>query len=333
VRVVEEEIPVRSRIAACLDDMLGDRRATVPTGAKAQGTGSASRVCDEAYLGARELVDPDPGAVPRLSPPGRFGGLSPHARDEEILGFQRSHGWRLAVSGGPEEALLPRQRTDGKRGPHPMLTSGESHPTVFQKWDKAAREKRWETTIAELPEAEKADPILEAAQRESRGPARAAVRVWLRGDEDGRAKALVMLQALDDLAIVPLLELGPPVDVAQFGSYVRLLVSAEARLRAHLRSRLVELLRDRRPTPTPPSDGQEEKAPSHRVCDEAYIAMRRLANLGQEPYEELLAIRKFDSLSEPDRDREIARAVRSGDFRHGISTGKGQGHSHDDDPL
>lgn len=127
-------------------------------------------------------------------------------------------------------------------------------------------------------------------------------------DEQRGKNARLVLLSLGDLTLTPLL------DSLRSDSADKLVWSLQTAVGFHRenQSRIVkqlnQLLVDKRQVPMPvQSPTTEEKVPSRRVCDEAYLLMRRLLAMEDEESDMVNARIFLYSMSESERDREITR--------------------------
>lgn len=150
--------------------------------------------------------------------------------------------------------------------------------------------------------------LAKEVENSARQPVREAVEVWKLGGDRG-AKAIELLSRLDELSIVPLLEAPGPLPPEQQVWALRT-VTANLILFHNRAAQMVEgLLDDRRPVPMPPSRRPiEEPPPPRRICDEAYLAMRRLLNPAENREQYTLNADAFRHLTEAERDAEIQKA-------------------------
>lgn len=151
-------------------------------------------------------------------------------------------------------------------------------------------------------------------QNEARLTGRVAVRTWATADQQLQDQAFSFLIRLEDLAIVPLLE-GPlrdePLAVSRA---MDLIVDGESQLRKRVVMQLEKWLDDKRPVPVKPLAPGTEGTPTHRrVCDEAYVAMRKVIHFSDDEVRQLVDADRLFNLPESSRDETIAhaRATRS----------------------
>lgn len=163
-------------------------------------------------------------------------------------------------------------------------------------------------------EAERSLAELELVQ--ARRMARLATTIWAKGGDDLAAAAFSFLLQVEDVAIVPVLEgpiRGDPLSVSQA---IRLLTNAESSLRKRIVEQIDRCLDDKRPVPQRPNVSQlEATVLERRVCDEAYVAMRRLVHFGESEIAQLVDEDRLYELDESERDAAIARARASNDWQ------------------
>jgi hypothetical protein len=121
-----------------------------------------------------------------------------------------------------------------------------------------------------------------------------------------------VLESLQDLALYDLLT-SATHNAEEWR--LRLPIDAERRLRNAAIKRLVSNLED--PRPAPPVEGphyMEESAPETRLCDEAYLNLRRLKNFEESKNAYYFNTEDFLELAQAKRDEEITMAARVGGF-------------------
>ena len=161
------------------------------------------------------------------------------------------------------------------------------------------------------------DALAKSVTEEARQETREAVKFWLSGGPELSQKAMSLLGRLDDLAIVPLAETSGLHDVRQDAWLLRTIGEVETELRSRVVARVARMLDDPRriplrsyPRPSP------EKAPMRRICDEAFLLMRRLMDPseGQEQYERYAG--SFLGMPERERDQQIRKAKEARVWKH-----------------
>ena len=166
--------------------------------------------------------------------------------------------------------------------------------------------KRLAVTKAEA--LDQLDALSREIMIEAVKPLRDVAAVWASGSGDGREKAAAVLQAAGEYAIRPWL--------AAFGDVPagRRLEGAEPVLELYhaAQERVIRVLRpmldDTTPIPPPTFvDMSEEKRPATRVCDEAYLLLRRLLKTDEEQDVRTLVEHVYLHLPSAKRDVEIRR--------------------------
>lgn len=157
-----------------------------------------------------------------------------------------------------------------------------------------------------------AAPSGELAKRElaeARLVPRAAARLWANAEPPLADEAFDFLVDVEDLAIVPVVEGPQRDDAATVAAAIELVTDQELKLRQRVFERLTQWLEDKRPIPQRRRSAViEEKAPERRVCDDAYLALRRLVHFGEDELAQLVDARQFLQLPDAKRDEIIARA-------------------------
>jgi len=145
---------------------------------------------------------------------------------------------------------------------------------------------------------------------------RTAVQAWSQGDDELANEAFGFILGIDELAIAPLLD-GPlrddPMAVSQA---MNIVVGEESRLRRRIVLQLEKWLEDKRPVPEKLlAPGTEGTPAHHRVCDEAYVSMRRIVHFGDHEVDQIADADRFFNLPANLRDKAIARARASKSWR------------------
>lgn len=167
------------------------------------------------------------------------------------------------------------------------------------------------------PEDENAlDAMTADARDRGRESANAATELWRSFDIHVSGRAAALLHRLGDLAISPLM--APPDQVADSRQVwaLRTADAAERGLRKKVELRLIAALGDRRAVPPTAEPGAMDEMPlPRRVCDEAYLLLRKLSNLEETVEEYYMNERAFLRQADPERDLEIQNALRSRSFK------------------
>ncbi len=171
--------------------------------------------------------------------------------------------------------------------------------------------RRIETAIRELDpnDDDELNNIARAIQEESRESPRKVVEVLHSENKEDSKRAALVLMNIGDLAMTPLLE---SIDSSNAESLVwdmEMAVSIQLENRNRVVRILDQMLLDKRylKEPEPPLK-VEETPPSRRVCDQAYLMMRKLFAIQEDEEELLTNTDVFLDMSDEQRDAEINRA-------------------------
>jgi hypothetical protein len=157
------------------------------------------------------------------------------------------------------------------------------------------------------------DALVGAIEFEARQSARSAAQLWLHGDPVQTERAEYVLAGIDELAITPLLDGPRPATSDSCYWLLQLLVDDVVELQKKIVTRLHEALGDRRPLPPPAVyEPVEESLPARRVCDEAYLLLRRLLVLSEDALKQIMNAEAFLHLPVKDKDAAIARFINTG---------------------
>jgi len=157
-------------------------------------------------------------------------------------------------------------------------------------------------------ESELATKLREQAQL----PGSTLVELWQGPDEELSERALGAMIDLGASSIVPLLATEGGLEPADRVQALQLSVEAELALRQRVLKALDAMLDDRRPLPGRPQLAPTERAaPEKRVCDEAYLLIRKLVHFGEDELDAIVDGDAFLSLPDEQRDAAIAEARRT----------------------
>ena len=131
-------------------------------------------------------------------------------------------------------------------------------------------------------------------------------------DDQMLANARLVLLQLGDVAMPSLLDSLDSNDPDALVWNVQTVVGFHRENQARIVKRLQTLIGDKRKlTPKERGPFTEEKIPERRVCDEAYLLMRRLLAMEDEESNMVNARIFLYGMTEPERDREIVRLLKS----------------------
>ncbi|MGE5692794.1 MAG: hypothetical protein ACM3YF_03340 [Candidatus Zixiibacteriota bacterium] len=173
--------------------------------------------------------------------------------------------------------------------------------------------------LGKLEETQQAeiDSLAQQTISDAREPVRAAVKLLFGYDHKMSTKATLLLGGMEELAVIPLLEIPPPSDIRQLNWLMHTVVEAELDLRKRTVERFRKMLEDTTPIPIPPPLSpikEEEEPPPRRVCDEAYMLLRRLLNYTESEDVYYMNMRAFLDLEDKERSTEIARWKKTGNW-------------------
>ncbi len=127
-------------------------------------------------------------------------------------------------------------------------------------------------------------------------------------DPDVRRTASAVLIYLGQVAIPPLLEKLPTAKPRDMVWNLQQAVEFQINSRLRLAQTIEELLEDTRPIPSEDDfSGEEEKEISRRVCDDAYLMLRKLLAYDELEEEQYFNEQAFLDMTDEQRDEEIAR--------------------------
>jgi len=147
----------------------------------------------------------------------------------------------------------------------------------------------------------------------AREEAKKIVRIWIEDEEELMEEASALLSKLGDVALVPLLEAGlAPMEI-QRANQISMIVDAQIETREKIVAYLIPLLEDKEKIIEEiPESIMEGDPPIKRVCDEAYLQLRRLLNTTESEDSYLLNESIYLQLDFEERDEEITDATASG---------------------
>jgi len=163
-------------------------------------------------------------------------------------------------------------------------------------------------------EPERMTKLVERVLSEGRETAHHAVALWLENDEELSRSARDLLSQSEELALDGLLRMPQTSDLAKVVWALRTLAEIEAELRGRIAAKLTSYLENKIPVPQPEIwEPLEEPVPETRLCDEAYMLLRRL-QVGEPVGTYEVNVRRFTRLPESERDQEIHAAKEKGNF-------------------
>lgn len=183
------------------------------------------------------------------------------------------------------------------------------------------KEIKMETSIAETlrqissDDSKRLDSIVHAIQVNGFKEISQVVSLMHSRDSDMANKAFGIALDVGPLALNPILDSLNPDKPKQTVLELRHTLDLVQTDRARLASILNKLMDDKQNVPLPEQPANtEEKLTPRRLCDEAYLMLRRLLSQEESADDQLLNAKLFFELSEADRDKEIAKVRKSKTF-------------------
>jgi hypothetical protein len=124
-------------------------------------------------------------------------------------------------------------------------------------------------------------------------------------------KAAVVLLGLGDLALTPLMESLNPKSPEGYVWDMESIINIQIENRMKIAKVLDKMLLDKRSIKLPELPHEEEAFIPRRVCDEAYLMLRRLLSFEDDEDEMFLNADTFLNMTENERDVEITRFKKS----------------------
>lgn len=173
------------------------------------------------------------------------------------------------------------------------------------------KQKNWVEENLRRSSDDQVSGIADTLEKDLREPVRSATQLWMSPDAAMSGKAMALLLGVDDLAIVPLMEIDPPTPADKVWA-MRMAVDAELALRKKMVAKVDVLLDDKTPIPMAKPPRAERVPPPRRVCDEAYLLMRRMVHFGEDPITAQAEASYFLDLTDAEKDAAIRKARSSG---------------------
>lgn len=155
------------------------------------------------------------------------------------------------------------------------------------------------------------DELAKDVVRDSRALPRAAVAHLTDPNQNLADNSLSLLIGIEDVATVPLLEAPEPAEAYDRVARMTIVVDSHLEVRNTIVERLKKMLDDKRPMNYQKMPRVEETPPPSRVCDEAYVLLRRLLNTAEDKETQIANTRLFLRLPEARKDIEIRKAQNS----------------------
>lgn len=159
-----------------------------------------------------------------------------------------------------------------------------------------------------ITDNKKLDSLSNAISEESRKDVNELVRILHSGKEAESKKASMVLMSIGDLAVTPMLD---SLDVKSADNYaweMDIILSQYLLNRNKITIVLNSMLLDKRQLKDPVLEGPlEEKPDPRRVCDEAYLMLRRLTSFKENEEDLMMNEKKFLDMTDDLKDKEIDR--------------------------
>ena len=194
-----------------------------------------------------------------------------------------------------------------------VLLASHARASQTTKGEKTVSQNELIDALRKLdPDQETAvDALSKRFIEEARAPARAAVSMLNDHDPKMSARAAAVVTNIEDLAIVPMVESPAPSAPADKVWNMDVALSAHLGVRAKVAARLNAMLADKTKIPWGKVGPGEGAPPPSRVCDEAYLMMRRLLNASEDKIQFVHERKAFLALSNAEKDSEILKAQKS----------------------
>ena len=153
------------------------------------------------------------------------------------------------------------------------------------------------------------DRLVERIRTESLKTPKEVVSLWLTGEESDSERASDMISELEELVLTPLFHVWEKSEPLQQIHIMAMALDIQLTLREKMVARLDRLLDDRTHLPESELPESIEEEPFQvRICDEAYLLMRRLLKFSENEVNYELNSEEFLNLSDEEKDAEIRKA-------------------------
>lgn len=159
-----------------------------------------------------------------------------------------------------------------------------------------------------LTDNKKLDSLSKAITDNSRKDVTELVKILHSTNEEESRKASMVLMSLGDLVITPMLDSLDTKDADNYAWEMDIILSQYLQNRNKITLVLNSMLLDKRTLKDPELQGPlEEKPASRRVCDEAYLMLRKLTSFKETEEDLMINERRFLDMTDEERDKEISR--------------------------
>lgn len=191
-----------------------------------------------------------------------------------------------------------------------LILTYSSCSKVNDNEDNKMDEKNIASQIRDIKimETNKLDTLTKNIILTSRKDASELVKILHSGKEEESKKAAMILMSIGDLSITPMLESIDTNNAENYTWEMDIILSQHLQTRNKISVILNSMFLDKRLLKGPELKGVvEEKPIPRRICDEAYLMLRRLTALKENEEELMINERMFLNMSENEKDKEIDR--------------------------
>jgi hypothetical protein len=174
--------------------------------------------------------------------------------------------------------------------------------------------KRLDQQIAEtkVDDVKTLDSITETIMEKSYKDPRDVVRLAHSEDKDVQATASALLLSLGNLALLPLIDSLATDIPEEYVWDMQTITKLHLDSRGQIAKALERMLTDTRPVVVgSPFSLKEEKPVSRRVCDEAYLMLRKLLAFEDNDEDRMMNELTFLNMEDKERDSEIKRFLQT----------------------
>jgi len=164
-------------------------------------------------------------------------------------------------------------------------------------------------------EIEKLDSLSNEIVINSREDSKQLVKILHSENKDEVKKASMVLQSMGDLAITPLMDSLDRNNPDNYAWEMDIILSLQLKNRTKIIKEINSMLLDTRTLKGPDLKGVvEEKPVQRRICDQAYLMLRKLLALQEDEESLMTNERLFLDMMVKQRDEEIQRLKTSGEW-------------------
>lgn len=159
-----------------------------------------------------------------------------------------------------------------------------------------------------LMETNKLDSLAKEIVLDSQKDVNELVKILHSGNDDEAKKASLVMMSIGDLAITPMLDSLDTQNADNYAWEMDIISTQYLKNRNKITLVLNSMLLDKRQLKNPELIGTvEEKPIPKRVCDEAYLMLRKLTSFKETEEDLMINERRFLDMTDEERDKEISR--------------------------